>query len=65
MKAPTRFLDASSILMNALVGLSVGRSVCLSVGNARAFFAYKSQTGNRIFMIFTYMIGVIETKKLT
>ena len=50
-----------SILMNALVGRFVGRSV----GNARAFFAYKSRMDNWIFMIFTYMIGVIETKKLT
>ena len=42
------------------VGLSVCRSVCLSVGNTRAFFAYKSRTDNWILMILTYTIDIYD-----
>ena len=47
--------------MNALVGLSVGRSV----GNTRAFFAYKSRTDDSILMTFIHRVDIHETFKMT
>ena len=39
--------------------------VCVSLCQHRVIFAYKSQTDDWIFMIFTYNIDINETKKLT
>ena len=47
------------------VHVCVCPSVCPFVHQHQVIFAYKSQTDDWIFMIFTYKIDINETKKLT